>query len=255
VTATPFATHWNTARAGDGRHVVTARVVDADGRVGKTRRVVFVQNPAPPMTCFVVQQNVTAFGRGTVSTRQLRTAVAGEHLVAMVSANGPVGQHVQVHGSGLSWRMVGRANARAGDAEIWEAVVPRVTAGIRVRATPAVKGYRQALTVVALEGLSGTGAVAARSGYGDTAKVRLPVAGATPSLVFAVGISRGKHANNTPTLPVGQIFAGHVRSAKSLYWSQYTNDSIGPGSADITMTAKAPGRWNFVAMQAVGDGS
>jgi hypothetical protein len=255
VTAAPFATRWNTAATADGTHVVTVRVVDDNGRVGTARRVVVVRNPAPPMTCFVVQRDVTAFGRGTVATRPLRTAVAGERLLAMVSADGPAGQRVQVHGAGLTWRLLERANRRAGDAEVWEAVVPEVTGGIRVQATPKVGGYRQSVTVVALEGVSDAGSVAARSGRGNMAKIRLPIVGSTPSLVFAVGISHGKHAVAEPKLPVGQVLAGHGRSFDPLFWSQYTNDAIASDISFITMKAKAPGSWTFVAVQAIGDSS
>jgi hypothetical protein len=253
VTTAPFATQWATTATADGPHTLTARVVDDAGRVSTARTVVLVRNPAPPMTCFVVQRDVTVSGRGSVVTQPLRTAVADEVLLAMVSAGGPAGQQVRVHGAGLAWRLVGRANTQRGDAEVWAATVPRVTGNIRVHAVPAVGGYRQLLTVVALEGVDGVGAVTARSGRGDTAHARLGTTGPAASLVFAVGTSRGRPATGTPDLPVGQIFAGRAASGRRLFWSQYTNQATSPAGSPVTMTARAPGAWNLVAVEAVGD--
>jgi hypothetical protein len=252
VGAAPFATRWSTAATVDGWHTLSAHVVDDAGRVSNARQIVLVRNPAPPMTCFVVQRDVTAFGRGAVVTRPLHTAVAGELLLAMVSANGPAGQRARVHGAGLAWRLLARANARHGDAEVWAASVPRVTAGIRVHAVPAVDGYRQLVTVIALEGVSGVGAVTARSGQGARAQARLRITGPAASLVFAVGTNHGRYAT-APELPVGQIFAGHRASGRALYWSQYTNQAISPAGSLVTMSARARGAWNFVAVEAVGD--
>jgi hypothetical protein len=254
VGAAPFAIRWNTTRTPDGRHALTAHLVDESGRTSETRMTVFVRNPAPPMTCFVVQQHVTASGRGTVVTRRLGTAVAGELLVAMVSATGPAGQHVRVHGGGLAWQPVARANARAGDAEVWEAYAPRVSAGIRIHAVPAVNGYQQLLTVVALEGVTGVGAVTARSGGGSRAHARLRTTGPAASLVFAVGTSHSRYVAISPDLPVGQIFAGRTAAHHALLWSQYTNQAISPAGSRVMMTARIPrGAWNFVAVEAVGD--
>ena len=66
-----------------------ARVVGADGRSGLSKRVkVTVANPAPRMTCFVMQ-SVSADGRGQVTTPAFHTAAPGETLLAFVSSGGP----------------------------------------------------------------------------------------------------------------------------------------------------------------------
>jgi hypothetical protein len=126
----PYAIRWKSTDVASGRHTLTARAIDRAGRTATTRREIRVQNPAPPMTCFVVQSIRNGQGTGTVSTRRFRTAVPDEVLLAMVSADGPSGgsarQSATVRGGGLTWHLVKRANGQPGDAEVWSAKVHRV---------------------------------------------------------------------------------------------------------------------------------
>ena len=90
VTSAPYAVNWDTTTAAAGNHVLTAQATDTSGNVGTSTDVnVTVQNPAPPMTCFVMQAQVSVHGKSTVTTPSFHTAMAGEVLFAFVSADGP----------------------------------------------------------------------------------------------------------------------------------------------------------------------
>src|SRR5262249_60767512 len=128
--------------------------------------VVTVQNPAPPMTCFVLQAQVSVHGSGKVTTPSFHTAIAGETLLAFVSADGPAGagkQTVTASGDGLTWKLVKRATAQSGDAEVWAATASTILPSATVTSTELRSGYPQDLTVIAMEGTSGAGASAAAS--------------------------------------------------------------------------------------------
>jgi hypothetical protein len=122
VTSSPYSINWDTTTATNGTHTLSARATDVDQDQGTSSNVtVTVQNPAPPMTCFVMQADVTAHGKTTVTTGSFHTAAAGEVLLAFVSADGPAGagtQQATVSGAGLTWTLVKRANTQAGDAEV-----------------------------------------------------------------------------------------------------------------------------------------
>ncbi len=257
VTSAPYVRRWNTTATSPGRHVLTARAVDAAGHVATTHQVVHVLNPAPPMTCFVVQSDVSARGKGTVSTPRFHTAMGEEVLLALVSSDGPAtpgAQSAVVHGAGLTWHLVGRANTQRGDAEVWTATTDRVLTRARVTSTPAIAGYDQHLTVVALEGVTRVGAVTSAGAASGAPHAGLAITGPSASLVFAVGTARGAVR---PTLPTGQIFSGHWadRSAHASFWSQYTNQAMSPAGTTVTMRAVRPAArpWNFVAVEAVGE--
>src|SRR5262249_11177818 len=167
VTAAPYAVNWDTMTAANGSHTLSARATDTSGNAGTSADVVVtVQNPAPPMTCFVLQAQVSAHGPGKVTTPSFHTAMAGETLLAFVSADGPAGagkQTVTVSGVGLTWKLVKRANAQSGDSEVWAATAGTVLPNATVTSTELRAGYSQDLTVIAMEGVAGVGASAAAS--------------------------------------------------------------------------------------------
>jgi hypothetical protein len=219
---------------------------------------VIVANPAPPMTCFVLQQQVGAHGRGTVTTRSFHTASAGETVVAFVAADGPPGtgkQAATVTGAGLKWKLIKRSDAGAGDAEIWAATAPSVLDGATVTSKLDNSGYDQDLSIIAMEGLKGVGASSTASGTGGSPRLTLTTSNPT-SLVYAVADARG---GVTRTLPAGWLGFGQWidRTSQSTYWSQYTNWPTGASGTLVPVTASAPsgGRWNMAAVELSGDGS
>jgi hypothetical protein len=161
VAKAPYATSWETTTATNGTHKLTAVATNSAGQTGASDVVeVSVQNPVQQSPCFVVDANVTANGNGTVTTPAFTTAEAGEQVLAFVSSDGPQragGQTAIVSGAGLTWHLAARANSQWGDAEIWSATAPAALAGVKVTSTPAVKGYPQSLSVIAVQMSNGFG--------------------------------------------------------------------------------------------------
>jgi hypothetical protein len=113
---------WDTTRVANGTHSISAIATDVNNnQTTATVSGLIVANPAPPMSmgCFIVDRTIAAQGRGPVTG--FNTALLGELLLAFVGSDGPVNnpQTLTVSGAGLSWRLIKRANAQAGTAEIW----------------------------------------------------------------------------------------------------------------------------------------
>jgi hypothetical protein len=259
VTAAPYAVNWDTTKAANGSHTLSAKATDTSGNVGTSASVVVtVQNPAPPMTCFVLQAQVSVHGSGKVTTPSFHTAMAGETLLAFVGTDGPAGagqQTVTVSGAGLTWTLVRRANAQSGDSEVWAATASTILSGLTVTSTQLRSGYSQDLTVIAMEGTAGVGASAAASASGGAPAVKLTTTKAT-SLVFAVGNDWDRGVART--LPAGWVMLDQWvnTSVGDTYWRQYTNQPTGPAGSVITVSDTAPtnDRWNLVAVELVNSG-
>jgi len=260
VATPPYAVQWDTTQAANGSHVLTAQATDTSNNVGTSAGVtVTVQNPAPPMTCFVLQAQESVHGHGTVTTPAFHTAAAGETLLAFVGSDGPnapSAQSVTVSGAGLTWTLVRRANGQAGDAEVWKATAPTVLASATVTSTPARAGYGQDLTVIAMEGTGGTGASAAASAPSGAPHVSLTTTKAT-SLVFAVG--NDWDTATARTLPPGWVALDQWLDTGTgdTYWSQYTNVPVPAAGTVVTASDSAPtgDRWNMVAVEVTSDDS
>jgi hypothetical protein len=255
VTSAPYALNFDTTKVSNGGHVLSVRAIDTGGRIGTSPGVrVTVQNPAPPMTCFVMETNVTVHGRGAVTTPALHTAAANEVLVAFVSADGPAGpdrQRVSISGAGLRWKLVKRQNAQSGDAEVWTATAATVSAGVTVKSTETMPGYDQDLTVIGMEGVAGIGGSAAASGARGAPTVDLTTTRAT-SLVFAVGNERGP-LGNAGTIPTGWALLNRWFDTQTGDFdvSQYTNDPTGPAGSVVRVSDTGPNEdvWNLVAVE------
>jgi hypothetical protein len=251
VTSAPYAIEWNTIKAAEGPHTLTAVATDVHGATGVSSAIpVTVQNPAPPMTCFVLQASVDAHGTGAVTTPAFHTASEGETLLAFVSSPRR-GQHVTVYGAGLSWHLVRRANAHGGDAEVWTAHAPGVLTGARVTSTPAKSGGEQHVAVIAMEGVVGVGASSSSSGLSGTPTTHLTTTDST-SLVFATGIGTGIPSLARGWVPLEALPASPGGGTS---WTQYTNDPTGPAGTMVSVTdgPHGGGPWNMVAVELVHD--
>ncbi len=259
VTASPYSVNWDTTTATAGPHTLSAQATDVNGDVGTSSNVnVTVENPAPPMTCFVLQSQVTAHGSGQVTTPSFHTAMAGEILLAFVSADGPAGagkQQATVTGSGLTWTLVKRSNGQPGDAEVWQATAPSVLTSATVTSSESAAGFAQDLTVIAMEGVKGVGASVAGSAASGAPGVNLTTTAAT-SLVFAVGHDWARATART--LPSGWVPLEQWvnTSAGDTFWSQYTNNTTGPAGSVVAVGDTAPTNddWNLVGVELLGDG-
>ena len=260
VSTAPYAVTWDTTTATAGNHVLSAQATDTSGNVGTSASVtVSVQNPAPPMTCFVLQAQVSVHGKNAVSTPAFHTAMAGEKLFAFVSADGPNSAGAQtstVTGGGVTWTLVKRANAQPGDSEVWVANAPNVLTSATVKSTLAKTGYSQSLTVIAMEGVKGAGAAVAGSAATGAPSVNLTTTGGT-SLVFAVGNDWDRAVART--LPANWVTLDQWvnTSVGDTYWTQYTNNPTGAAGSVITVNDTAPtnDHWNLVAVELVNDDS
>ena len=262
VTAPPYAVSWNTTTVPNGNHNLGTRATDTSGNVGTAVNVtVTVQNPAPPMTCFVMQADVTVHQAATSATATsptFHTAMAGETLLAFVSADGPTGSGTQtatVSGAGLTWKLVKRANSQSGDAEVWTATASSVLTSATVKSTLARSGFSQDLTVIAMEGTDGVGASAAASAATGAPSVKLTTTGST-SLVFAVGHDWDRAVARS--LPAGWVLLDQWLSTSTgdTYWSQYTNTPIPAAGTVVTVSDTSPtnDQWNLVAIELTDDG-
>jgi hypothetical protein len=259
VTMRPYVVHWNTKTARSGRHTITALATDVSGNTATTSVLIDVQNPAPPMTCFVLQAHVDARGHGSATTAAVHTATSGETLLALVSADGPAGarrQSATVSGAGLRWRLVKRVNGSSGDSEIWTATAPRILRRAQITSTLANSGFDESITVVALEGTRGVGAASGASGSTGAPRVSLRTRFAT-SLVFAVGNDWDRAIARV--LPVGWVRLDQWVDADvgDTFWSQYTNQPTGRAHSLISVHVAAPttDQWNLVAVEVVNSGT
>ncbi len=254
----PYSMHWDTRAAAAGSHVLSARVLDALGHSTSTHISITVHNPSPPMTCFVLQKQESAHGTATVSVPAFSTVVADETLLAFVSGDGPNGagqQSAAMSGGGLHWKLVTRADGSSGDAEVWQAIASKPMAVNGVTATLSRGGYGVSLSVIAMEGGDGTGAVAAGAGATGAPAVKLRTESAT-SLIFAVG-----HDWDNATarkLPVGWVMLNQWldTSAGDTYWSQYTNQPTGAAGSRVTVSDVAPthDHWDLAAVELINSG-
>ncbi len=258
IAAAPYAISWNTAAVPNGSATLTAVAADiAHLTTTSSPVVVTVQNPAPPMICFVLQAQATAHGLTAVSTASFHTAIAGEVLVAFVSADGPQsgGQSATVSGAGLAWKLVQRANGQGGDAEIWEAPAPAILTSASVTSTLARPGYGQDLTVIAMEGVKGIGASVAGSSSSSAPSINLTTT-AAKSLVFSVG--RDWDNAIARTLPAGWVTLEQWLNASTgdTSWSQYTNAPTGTVGTAVSVGDVAPttDRWDLAAVELLNDG-
>jgi hypothetical protein len=250
----PYAVSWDTASVGDGPHTLTALAIDDRGAVVTSPAVrVTVQNPAPPMACFVLQREIAAQGVGTVTTPRFPIAFGDEDVVAFVSAGGGHAQHATIAGGSLRWHLVKRSQAASGDLEVWTAVVPKATPAITVTSSLSQRSASQHLTVIALEGTHGVGASMASSGVSGSPGLQLTTTSGA-SLVYAVVQGATATAHRVPygwlSLPSGTA-GGHGES-----WVQFTNQATG-STGSVVRIADRDGHspWNMVAVELVNDDS
>jgi hypothetical protein len=257
VTTAPYAVAWNTTKSTKGRHTLSVQFTDVDGATGSSiPESVDVSNPAPPMTCFVLQAHVSAEGEGNVTTPKFHTAAPGETLVAFVSGSGPAAarQPATVSGAGLSWRMAKRASSPAGEVEIWTATAPRVLAGATIDSRLAGDHSKQQLSVIAMEGVDGVGASTSATGTSGSPTVDLKTSKST-SLVFALAEAAGAEG---VALPPGWVrmdrWTGGPAAGAS--WTEFSNQPTGSAGAVVKVSSGSPtaSPWSMVAVELVNDG-
>jgi hypothetical protein len=253
----PYTVELDTRHLRRGAHTLSVTALNGLGNRGVSVRRILVRNPAPPMTCFVMQAKTSAFGQTTASTGPVHTILAGETLLALVSADGPADgrQSAAVAGGALHWRLKARANGSAGDSEIWSAQAVRPVHVESIAARASVPGYSVDLTVIAMEGTAGVGATAAGSAPTGAPSIHLTTL-SRASLVFAAG--NDWDTATARTLPTGWEMLEQRLDAGTgdTFWSQYTDQPTGRAGQRIRIADLAPttDRWNLAAVELINSG-
>ena len=256
-TAKPYAVQWDTRRATAGAHELGVVGTWPGGVSHSAPPVdVVVHNPAPAMTCFVLEAHARGKGGATTSSAPVRTVGGPTTLLALVVRNGPGATLRRVgtlRGAGLRWRLVRHAHAGRAAVEIWSASTSNPIAGASVTSASPDSRDTQQFDVIAMEGVEGVGASAASSGSAGAPAVRLVTTGATPALVFAVGGSQ--HASRV--LHAGWVRTDGWTDAADTAWSVYTNQPTLHAGTVVTAPgpASGDGGWAMASVELVGDGS
>ncbi|HEY2054863.1 MAG TPA: galactose oxidase-like domain-containing protein [Solirubrobacterales bacterium] len=191
----------------------------------------------------------------SISSPALTTSAPGELLLAFLSSDGPSGGGTEtfssVSGGGLSWRLVRRANAQAGTAEVWAASAATVISNQVVSATRSSGSYVGSITVVALSGadLATGGASAAASAATGAPSVALTTTRAG-SWVWGVGNDWDRAIART--VGAGQTKVDEFLPAvgDTMWVQRQSAPTPLPGTA-VTLNDTAPtsDRWNFAAVE------
>jgi Bacterial Ig domain len=253
-----FSTSWNTTTSANGTQLLRATATDTSNNTSTTSVSVTVSNPPPTTTCFIVDATTNAQGRGPVTTSSFNDALPGELLVAFAASDGPSGsQTLTVSGAGLSWKLVKRANAQSGTAEIWTATAPSSAnlTNATVTAKQSKAGYDMSLYLIAIQGTGGIGASAAASASSGAPTVTLKTTKAG-SLVYGVGNDYDRAVGRivgTNQIPDNQWLDSGTGDT---YWVQnQTYPPLIPAGAFVTLNDTAPtnDRWNFVSIEIIAD--
>ena len=252
-----FSILWDTTRSPNGVYSLSAIATDSsNNKATATVGNLTVTNPPPTTTCFVVDRTVAVHGRGPVTTAPFSDALPGELLVAFAGSDGPNSggsQTLTVSGAGLTWKLVKRANAQAGTAEVWTATAPTTTnlSNVTVSAKQAKTGYDMSLYVITVQGTNGIGtSVAASASKGaPTLTITTTAAG---SLLYGVGNDWDRAAARTAG--TNQLLDNQWldTSTDDTYWVQnQTYPPLIPLGIPVILNDTAPtnDRWNFVGVE------
>jgi hypothetical protein len=177
-------------------------------------------------------------------------------LVAFVAADGPAvahGQTAGVQGTGLSWRLVGRANAEWGDSEIWAARASTAVTSVPVMATIGSGGfYDVQLTVMVFTHTAGVGATAVAAASSGAPGLRV-LSHRQGSSVYGVG---NDWQNAAPrSLAASQTLVDQtLTSTDDTYWVQGANSLSSWAGQAVALgdTAPVTDQWNLAALEVMG---
>lgn len=206
----------------------------------------------PPATDRVGAANETVRG-SKITSHAITTRHARELVLAFISAGGPAksAQSVtSVTGGGLAWKLVARADARQGTAEVWQASTTTALKSATITAALKDKGYDGSITVATFTGASSSaGAHATASGSRGAPAVSLTTTG-PDSLIWAAGEDPSRATARTAAAGQTVVHQFLDAAAKSTDWSQAT----GPIPATATKvkiadTAPTSDKWNLAAVE------
>ncbi len=256
----PYTYAWDTRAVANGMHHIDATVQSVSGaRSTAPPVVVDVENPAPPMYCFIMDAVASVDGTGTLTSPAIHTGSGDETVLAFVAAKTAASgagspQGFTVAGGGLAWRLAARVRNGTADAEIWTASATAVVAGAAITATPAITGEQASLTVVAMQESAGVGTTATASGSTGAPSVSITTTG-DHSLVLGVGVDVDR-AELPDLAPNEQLHHAWVDTAAgATFWALGANMQAGPTASSVTLGTTAPtgDHWAAAAVELLGE--
>jgi hypothetical protein len=250
VTKAPYTLKWGTLLT-TGTHTLSAQVTDSWGNVA-TSQVRTITIAHSKSGAIGLDSSARKTGHGTISSPQFSTHVAGDTLVAFVNCDGPLSgsQSVKITGAALTWRLVKRSNAQAGDAEIWVASSARILHDVRVSAVEHFSGFAQQLQILALSGTAGVGAYNAASGSSGAPKVVVRSA-AAGSVLLGVGAD-WDHALSR-SVDAGQSIVSQWvdENDGDTFWVQGVSSTTSERNQLITIDDSEPttDRWDMAGVE------
>ena len=181
--------------------------------------------------CFNMDVDVVAKGTGPQTTAAFSTGMGSELLLAFVGSDGPASgaQTTTVTGAGLTWTLVSSGpTPRPATPRSGRPRPPAPWPGVKVTATPSVKGYHMYLNVVAMQGTGGIGASAKASAA--TGAPHVAVTTTQPqSLIFGVGNDWDSATARTPG--ANQLLLNQWLDTVTgdTYWTQQYTAQTGAG--------------------------
>jgi hypothetical protein len=214
-------------------------------------------SPLMSQGSFNIDQSAIVDGTGSTQTPPITTSFPNELLVATVSAQGNnAAQTETVTGGGLTWTLAKRTNTQTGTAEVWTAPAPNPLTNAVIQATASTSGFSQSMTVLAIQGASGVGAVAGADGGTGASSVGLTTT-QPGSWVIGVGNDPVHYAPHMPA--AGQVIVQQNLNEASSNgtWTQATSSPTPFAGTQVTLSDTSPlaDRWNMTAVEILGGNS
>jgi hypothetical protein len=157
-----------------------------------------------------------------------------------------------VSGAGLVWRLVARANAQGGTAEVWTATAPTPLVNAVVTATQTNQTFDLSLTVVAFSGAGAIGGAVSGNGRRTVPTVTL-ITTKPRSLIYGVGFDPERPVGRS--LPPNQTLVQQWidKNANRTFWVQAFVTPVADAgtAATVNVTAPTGDSWNMVAVEIV----
>jgi Bacterial Ig domain/Lysyl oxidase len=246
-----YSATWNST---PGSHIITVQATaSGSGFIGTAAPVSVI---VPTQTgSFVVDQTILVDGISAATTPAFSTSTANELLLAFIGSDGPVAsqsQSMNVSGAGLTWTLVVRTNAQAGDAEIWAASAPSSLSNVAVTSTATAAGFHQSLTVLALHGSNGTASVGAHATANAAVGQESVSLTTTANGSWVIGVGSDWDGGVARTLgPNQQLLHQWFDPQIGTFWCQATTGTTPLSNTLVTLNDTAPttDRFDFSAVE------
>ena len=188
------------------------------------------------------------------ATATISTTTPGDLLLAFVGSDSPTsgGQSSVVSGGGLTWTKLGADNKQLGDAEVWSARVTGVLTNAKITAKQKIACWDEALTVVAYQNATGTGAAITSDAPSGAPTGTLTTTQAN-SWVWASGDDWLKSIPRTVG-PNQTILHSATDKVGDTYWVQSTTAPTPASGTAVTINDTAPtgDPYNYVLVEILG---